>query len=114
MKSLRLFLPLAALLLALFASRTRVQAKADVVCRGANLGLECTVTNHKGAGTVNVFWDVRLQCRNGTVVRASASQRVPPDARFVHLIPLADLKGLDNCDAGQSLVVENVTARNSR
>jgi hypothetical protein len=114
MKALRLVLPLAALLLALFPLRNRMQAKADVVCRGANLGLECTVTNRKGAGTVNVFWDVRLQCRNGTVVRASASQRVPPDAQFVHLVPLVDLKGLDKCDVGQSLVVENVIARNSR
>jgi hypothetical protein len=63
---------------------------------------------------LNVFWEVRLQCRNGTVVHASASQRVPRDTQFVHLIPLAELKGLDKCDVGQSLVVENVIARNSR
>ena len=114
MKALRLFVPFAALLLALFGLRTRLQPKVNVVCRGADLGLECSVTNQKGGGTMNVFWDVRLKCRNGTVIRASASQRVPPDTQFVHLIPLADLKGLDKCDAGQSLVVENVIARNSR
>jgi hypothetical protein len=114
MKVLRLFVPLAVLLLALFAERSRVQNDAAVVCRGTGLGLECTVTNQKSEGTLNVFWDARLQCRNGTVIHASASQRVPRDAQFVHLIPLADLKGLDRCDAGQSLVVENVVARNSR
>ena len=114
MKVLRLFVPLAVLLLALFAERTRVENDAAVVCRGTGLGLECTVTNKKSQGTLNVFWDARLRCRNGTVVRASASQRVPRDAQFVHLIPLPDLKGLDRCDAGQSLVVENVVARNSR
>jgi hypothetical protein len=114
MKALRLVVPLAALLFALFALRSRLQTGADVVCRGTNLGLECTVTTHKGGGTLNVFWEVRLQCRNGTVVHASASQRVPRNTQFVHLIPLADLKGLDKCDAGQSLVVENVIARNSR
>lgn len=114
MKVLRLFVPLAVLLLALFVERSRVQNDVEVVCRGTALGLECTVTNKKSEGTLNVFWDARLQCRNGVVVRANASQRVPPDAQFVHLIPLADLKGLDQCDAGQSLVVENVIARNSR
>jgi hypothetical protein len=113
MKALRLVVPLAALLFALFALRSRLQTGADVVCRGTNFGLECTVTNHKGAGTLNVFWNVRLQCRNGTVIRASASQRVPRDTQFVHLIPIAELRGLDKCDAGQSLVVENVIARNS-
>lgn len=114
MKVLRLFVPLAVLLLALLAERTRVENNAAVVCRGSGLGLECTVTNHSRAGTLNVFWDARLRCRTGTVVRANASQRVPPDAQFIHLIPLADLRGLDKCDAGQSLVVENVIARNSR
>ena len=114
MRALRLAVPLAALLLALFALRNRFQPKVDVVCRGTGLGLECAVTNQRSAGTLNVFWDVRLQCRNGTVIRASASQRVARDSRFVHLIPLADLKGLDQCDAGQSLVVENVLTRNSR
>lgn len=114
MKALRLVVPLAALLVALFALRTRLQTKADVVCRGTALGLECTVTNRGADRTLNVFWDVRLQCRNGIVVRASASQRVPHDARFVHLIPIAELKGLDKCEAGQSLFVENVIARNSR
>jgi hypothetical protein len=114
MRAFRLFVPLAVLLLALFAERTRVQTGADVVCRGTALGLECTVTNKKSEGTLNVFWDARLQCRNGAVIRASASQRVPRDAQFVHLIPLAELKGLDKCDAGQSLIVENVIARNSR
>jgi len=114
MKAFRLFVPLAVLLLALFAERSRVQNDAAVVCRGTALGLECTVTNHKEEGTLNVFWDARLQCRNGTVVHASASQRDPRDAQFVHLIPLADLKGLDQCDAGQSLAVESVIARPAR
>ena len=114
MKALRLLVPIAAVLVALFALRSRFDAKADVVCRGTGLGLECTVTNKKSAGTLNVFWDVRLHCRNGVEIRASASQRVPRNAQFVHLIPLADLKGLDRCDAGQSLVVENVIARTSR
>jgi hypothetical protein len=114
MKALRLFLPLAVLLLALFGLRSRTQARANVVCRGSALGLECSVTNQNGTGTVNVFWDVRLKCRNGVIVRASASQRVPEDSKFVHLIPLAELKGLDKCDAGQSLFVENVILRISR
>jgi hypothetical protein len=114
MKAFRLFVPLAALLLALLALRSRTQAQANVVCRGSALGLECTVTNEKGGGTVNVFWDVRLKCRNGIVIRASASQRVPHDSQFVHLIPLAELKELDRCDAGQSLFVENVILRTSR
>jgi hypothetical protein len=114
MKALRLVVPLAAVLAVLFALRSRSAPKAEVVCRGSRLGLECTVTNQKSTGTVNVFWDVRLQCRNGAVIRASASQRVPRDSQFVHLIPLADLKGLDQCDAGQNMVVENVTARPAR
>jgi hypothetical protein len=114
MKALRLIVPLAAILIALFALRSRFEPKAQVVCRGSGLGLECTVTNQKSVGTLNVFWDVRLRCRNGTVIRASASQRVPRDAQFVHLIPLADLKGLDQCDAGQSLAVESVIARPAR
>ena len=114
MKALRLILPLVALLIALFALRSRLEPQADVVCRGTALGLECTVTNRKGDGTLNVFWDVRLQCRNGVVVRANASQRVPKDTHFVHLIPLADLKGLDKCDVGQGLFFENVSARDSR
>ena len=114
MKVLRLFVPLAVLVLALFVERSRVQNDVEVVCRGTALGLECTVTNKKSEGTLNVFWDARLQCRNGTVVRANASQRVPRDAQFVHLIPLPDLKGLDRCDAGQILVVDHVIARPSR
>ena len=114
MKALRLIVPLAALLLVLFALRSRLQTNAKVICRGTALGLECDVSNQTGSGTLNVFWDVRLQCRNGTTVRAKASQRVPHDAKFVHLIPLSELKGLDKCDAGQSLFVENVVARNSR
>jgi hypothetical protein len=114
MKALRLFLPLAAVLVALFALRSRFDSNADVVCRGTALGLECAVTNQRSAGTLNVFWDVRLQCRNGAVIRASASQRVPRNDKFVHLIPLSELKGLDQCDAGQSLTVENVITRNSR
>lgn len=114
MKAIRLFIPLAALLLVLLAQRSQVQSRADVICRGAATGFLCTVTNHQGRDTVNVFWGIRVQCRNGATVRASASQRVPPDAQFVHLIPLADLQGLDACDAGQSVVVENVTARTAR
>jgi len=114
MKAIRLFIPFAALLAALLLQRSRVQTKAEVVCRGTNLGLECTVTNRKGGEMANVSWNVRVQCRNGTVIRASASQRVPPDADFVHLIPLADLKGLDACDAGQSIAVENVIVRTVR
>ncbi len=114
MKALRLLVPLAAVLVALFALRTRLESRADVVCRGSALGLECTITNRKSAGTLNVFWDVRLQCRNGAVIRSSASQRVPRNDKFVHLIPLSELKGLDQCDAGQSLTVENVIARNGR
>jgi hypothetical protein len=114
MKALRLFVPLAALLIALLAERTRLEPKVEVVCRGTELGLECTVTNQKSGGTLNVFGDVRLTCRNRTVIRASASQRVPRDAQFVHLIPISELKGLDQCDAGQALVVENVSTRNSR
>lgn len=114
MKALRLLVPLAAVLVALFALRSRFDAKANVVCRGTALGLECAVTNQRSSGTLRVFWDVRLHCRNGTEIRASASQLVPRNDTFVHLIPLADLKGLDKCDAGQSLIVENVIARNSR
>ena len=114
MKVLRLAVPLAALLFALFAVRSRFEPRAEVVCRGTGLGLECTVTNQKSEGMLNVYWDVRLRCRNGTVIRASASQRVPRDAQFVRLIPLADLKGLDQCDAGKTLVVENVIARPTR
>ena len=114
MKALRLFVPLIAILLALLIERSRVQTRADVVCKGSSLGFECTVTNHKGGEMANVSWDLRVQCRNGTVVRASASQHIPPDTQFVHLIPLADLKGLDACDVGQSAVVENVTARSGR
>lgn len=114
MKALRLLVPLAALLIALLAERTRLEPKVDVVCRGTGLGLECTVSNQKSEGTLNVFWDVRLTCRNGAVIRASASQRVPRDAQFVHLIPISELKGLNQCDAGQTLLVENVSTRNSR
>lgn len=114
MKAFRLFLPLATLLIVLLVEQSRPQTRADVICKSSNLGFECTVTNHKSGGTANVSWDLRVQCRNGTVVRASASQRIPPDTQFVHLIPLADLKGLAACDVGQSAVVENVTARASR
>jgi len=100
-------------MLILFALRVHPHAGAQVVCRGTALGLECSVTNRRDKGTLNVFWDVRLQCRNGIVIRASASQRVPAANQFVHLIPLAELKGLDQCDVGRTLLVENVVARNS-
>jgi hypothetical protein len=113
MKALRLAVPLAALLLALFAMRDRLEPRAEVVCRGSRLGLECTVANREGRTPLKVTWDIRLTCRNGTVIRASASERVPRNDQFVHLIPLADLKGLERCDAGESLVVENVASRAS-
>lgn len=111
MKALRLIIPLAALLLALLAQRSLPQTRAEVVCRGAALGFQCTVTNQKGGEAADVKWDVRVHCRNGQIVRSSAFQRVPRDASFVHLIPLADLKGLEACDAGLSVVVENLTVR---
>lgn len=114
MKVFRLLIPLAIALIALFAWRTHYAAQAEVSCRGTGLGLECTVRNQKSAGTLNVSWDVQLQCHNGVVIRASASQRVPRNDQFTHLIPLSELKGLDACDAGQSLTVENVTARPAR
>ncbi len=112
-RAIRLLLPLAGLLVGLFAAPASVQARAHVICRGTALGVECTVPNPRVGGMLRVSWDIRIRCRNGVVVRASAAQKIPQDTQFVHLIPVAELNGLDRCDLGQKLVVENVSARNS-
>jgi hypothetical protein len=85
-----------------------VQNRAEVNCQGVADGISCSVKHVTGSDKISVSWDIEIQCANGTTVTGSAVQSVDPSQTVSRLIPNAELRNLEICDASKSFSVKNI------
>lgn len=87
-----------------------LNAETYVQCGGGLAGVTCSVTRRSGSAHASVCWDVHFTCTNGRESTARACHRVPDgrEAMSSRLIPWAEFKGFDACDAIAATSVENL------
>jgi hypothetical protein len=88
--------------------------KATVDCLGTAAGINCDVKQTEGARPLNVCWDLRFDCANGTVSEGKGlCQDVEPGKTARKVVPLTALSNSAKCDQVVESKVLNlaITAR---
>lgn len=67
----------------------RVECKNDPSIKG----FTCTVKHTKGKKHINVCWDLVINCKGGTSVKANACQDVDPKGTATHKIAYSEFSG---------------------
>lgn len=98
---------LAALLLAAACGES---VDVHVDCKtAAGPTVQCDVTQTKGKTEVEVCWDFKVVCKNGTTIAPPRSCTQVKDGGTVHYtIPPDKLEGADKCDADPVATVSNM------
>jgi hypothetical protein len=81
---------------------------ATVNCKGEKDGIGCEIAQTKGTGEAKVCWDVKLTCKNGTIVSGSGCGQVSNGGKATHLIPNSALENDEKCDSADNMAVLNM------
>lgn len=89
---------------------------AEVRCAGSGDGtLTCSVSHTKGSNTIDVCFDMVLQCHNGTTSSAHACQKsLAPNTLANRLLRDDDFKNMDKCDSVTGTSVSNIAITESK
>jgi hypothetical protein len=72
--------------------------------------VQCEIVQQKGTTEVEVCWDFKVVCKNGTTIAPPRSCTKVKDGGTVHYtIPPDKLVGTDQCDAEPKATLSNIT-----
>jgi len=87
------------------------QGTAEVQCQGNGESLSCSVRHVAGSKPLNVCFEFRITCANGTNGVAKACQDVDPGQTSVRIIRDEDVSNFQACDKVVSSSVASVVVK---
>jgi hypothetical protein len=89
-------------------SGCKQDVKATVNCKGQADGMSCEIAQTQGDAKVNVTWEIKAKCKNGTVVTGLGAGEVSGGGKATVLVPNSKLENDEKCDAAESMTIENL------